>query len=481
MKRSNAVRVTSLAIGIAAAFPALAQAAMLDNLLDSLSVMTPGSWLKVNTNTFSSVTPPQGLKPGYYGSSSRVIPAWSGFTWDSKRGDLLLFGGGHANYSGNEVYRWSGVDQTWSRGSLPSDINVYHVNGYEIVNSKGGVFDAPTSAHTYDTTNYLAVADRMLVLGGAAFNTGGVFQDSAGAQTGPYLWNPAKADPNKVGGATGTGVNVTTPGGNMWENRHAGTAVLDGYTFVEAGSVATVENGKDVVYFSARKWPDWQHELFKYTINDINNPALDTVVKVGAYNNGVGQGPDPRGAAAYDPVSKLYVTVGGNDNAAGSKFSVWDLDNASAGNLVLNVSPTVLGAGTPNVSIYSGIDWDPVLGKFLVWGGGGDVWALSAPADGTAGGEWSLERMTDGASFASGMHPADVIENGVWGKWKYISDLKAYIALGDSPNAAGQGDVWMYKPLGWTNPVPEPSTWMMLLAGASLLGVVARRRATART
>lgn len=27
------------------------------------------------------------------------------FRVDSKRGDLLLFGGGHANYAGNEVYR----------------------------------------------------------------------------------------------------------------------------------------------------------------------------------------------------------------------------------------------------------------------------------------------------------------------------------------------------------------------------------------
>ena len=40
----------------------------------------------------------------------RIILAWSGFTWDPNRGDLLLYGGGHANYSGNDVYRWRGID-----------------------------------------------------------------------------------------------------------------------------------------------------------------------------------------------------------------------------------------------------------------------------------------------------------------------------------------------------------------------------------
>jgi hypothetical protein len=43
---------------------------------------------------------------------------------------------------------------------------------------------------------------------------------------------------------------------------------------------------------------------------------------------------------------------------------------------------------------------------------------------------------------------------------------------------ATAGNVWLYKPEGWVNPVPvpEPSTYAMLLGGLGLLAAVARRR-----
>src|SRR6266487_5723034 len=78
-------------------------------LLPLILQMPQHGWLKVNTNLYSDVWTPADLEPlnnGATNTPSKIILAWSGFGWDSNRGDLILYGGGHANYSGNDVYRW---------------------------------------------------------------------------------------------------------------------------------------------------------------------------------------------------------------------------------------------------------------------------------------------------------------------------------------------------------------------------------------
>src|SRR5581483_7963913 len=92
-------------------------------LLPIIAQMPENTWLRVNTNFFSDVwTPPEliPLDDGDVDSPSHIILAWSGFAWDPNRGDLIIFGGGHANYPGNDVYRWHSRDLTWERASLPS-------------------------------------------------------------------------------------------------------------------------------------------------------------------------------------------------------------------------------------------------------------------------------------------------------------------------------------------------------------------------
>ena len=46
----------------------------------------------------------------------------------------------------------------------------------------------------------------------------------------------------------------------------------------------------------------------------------------------------------------------------------------------------------------------------------------------------------DGISLESG--------GGVLGKWKYIPELDAFVGLQDT----AAGNVWIYKPIGWTRP-----------------------------
>src|SRR3546814_5333641 len=89
-----------------------------------------------------------------------------------------------------------------------------------------------------------------MVTGGAAYNTGGSLVRSDGVTpTGPYFWNPAKADANKVGGTTGSHVNPELfpdiVGGEMWENRDNRPDI----NLVNGTSAYVEEDGKDVIYF----------------------------------------------------------------------------------------------------------------------------------------------------------------------------------------------------------------------------------------
>ena len=101
----------------------------------------------------------------------------------------------------------------------------------------------------------------------------------------------------------------------------------------------------------------------------------------------------------------------------------------------------------------------------MIWAGGGTVWALEAPESGGVSGEWTLTQVADGSSFDAAVRPAANQNAGTLGKWKYASDLNAFIALEDGSN----GNVWVYRPEGWVTPVPEPASWALLAAGGLLL------------
>src|SRR5262245_36618747 len=198
-------------------------------LLPLILQMPENTWLHANANLYSNVWTPDNLEPldGCCTQlPSKIIQAWSGFAWDSNRGDLILWGGGHANYPGNDIYRWHSSTLQWQRASLPSEIKTVPLLGQIAID---GVDNAPISSHTYDNNMFFPVADRFLTWGGAAYDNGGPFirplESNPTTQTrltGPYLFNPNLADGNKVGGSTGSNVRRVLPapitGGQMWLN-----------------------------------------------------------------------------------------------------------------------------------------------------------------------------------------------------------------------------------------------------------------------
>lgn len=449
--------------------------AALPSFLSRIEALQENQWGLLSTNSFQDAWPePQkytfagnGGNPGVGPYS--VINAWSSFAWDSKRDQIIIYGGGHANYAGNEIYLWDGDTGSWGRGSLPSEVKSIAPATYVAVD---GSDNAPTSAHTYDNNVYLPIADRFVVFGGAAYNTGGGYLlDESGDRTGPYFWDPSKADPDKVGGTTGSQVDPSVEGGAMWENRHSPLPYWHSRGHTEGVTAYAEEGGKDVVYV------DTTHQLWKYKINDVTDSTQDEWELVGDSHSSLG-GIWSQGAGAIDAESRLFVRITGSLSHGGNRFIYYDLSVNDLGGLAAatEFTPDLVGAKEFDTDlVYAGIDYDPNRGQFLIWDDKGQLWALREPE--TLGVDnWELRFVealpTEDQEIPN---PSGDNELGILGKWEYASAYDVFLGLYD----ATDGGVWAYKPENWSpsvSLVPIPAGLWLFVSAITFLATVHRRR-----
>jgi hypothetical protein len=424
-------------------------------MLQRIQAMPERGWGRVNVNLFHEVWTPAELRPHTYGTSpDKIIAAWSSFAWDSKLGDLLIYGGGHANYSGNDVYRWRSRTLAWERASLPSAVKV--VPGTAVFLAVDGPDRAPASAHTYDNSLFLPLANRFMTWGGALFNSGTPYlrpseSDPATLRrTGPYLFDPGRANANQVGGSTGSHVQTSGPrpdivGGNMWQNRdiykHLAGQPLPG-NHINGCSAYAQEFGRDVAYVAAAPGSTTTQNLYRYELVDVNQPSLDRVSVAGIFWSA----PSAQGSCSYDPDKKLFLRTATNS----IPFVFWDLNLAGATNRDqrVEVSGSIaefkswLSANAVDLR-FCGMDFDPVRREHLVWCGKGVVWAVQSPSANVPFG-WSARAIPAGTATVP---PGDV-DTGILGKWKYAPYFDVFIGLMNRRD----GDIWIYKPAGWAGP-----------------------------
>lgn len=439
--------LSALSLSFAAAPPADPD---LSRVLAVLRGQPEGSWVRLNKNSFKDVITPYPLRaqaaPAYRNPMGIIYP-WASYAWDSKRAHLLIYGGGHGNYAGNDVYRWVAASQRWERASLPS--NIKQVPGSHAMLPLDGPMNAPVSSHTYDGSVYLAQSDRYWVFGQGVFPDAGPHKrfDDQGkwVYTGPYLFDPARAHPNKVGGTDGSGVDPSTPGGRMWHNRDLWSVMkARGQAFPERSgcltSAAAIEDGSDVVYMSSAYSGGPKHYLFRHTLPNLEDSGQDTWEVVGAPGVNVGC----HTVGALDRHNRLYIRTGGKEeNPASPAFIYWDLAKPGPLNGSRGVTrDQLLGDPAFHMQEHFGMDYDPQRQRMLLWAGGQEVWSLRVDKPGN---RWEVARTAaaapQGAPGLSG--------TGVMGKWNYISNLDVFIGLEDD------GDIWAYKPEGWRDPAPR--------------------------
>jgi hypothetical protein len=183
-------------------------------------------------------------------------------------------------------------------------------------------------------------------------------------------------------------------------------------------------DGKDVVFVN-----DDSGHLYKYTVADVNDASTDTWALVGTTSHPY----SGTGAGAYDPDLNIYLRT------SATSFSYWDLSNPAGNVLFSPEDRTGLFNGTGG---GVGMEYDPVRHQFAIWQGDGTIWYLKPP-DVLSSSGWTLEKAPDPTL------PAPTIPDpftGVLGKWDYIDKYDVFIGVDNQFS----GDVWVYKPPGWT-------------------------------
>lgn len=116
--------------------------------------LAPGQWYEFPNSALRGVVP----SPAPGGDPEGVIDAFSGGTFDTRRNRLMVWGGGHTDYAGNEVYAFDVASGKWSRLTNPTS--------------------TPSSVHTYDQVEYLPNQDMFFAAGGSRWPGGEVVPDT---------------------------------------------------------------------------------------------------------------------------------------------------------------------------------------------------------------------------------------------------------------------------------------------------------------
>ena len=135
-----------------------------------VSHMAPGSWYELPKTSIQPALASRTQAPddgGVTGPVS-VITAWNGAAFDGRQ-NWYFFGGGHADYSGNEVYDFDFATLKWSRLTEPSKMQP-QVKGGPCAET---VDNTPLSSHTYDGFLYVPTTKSAWLWPGVDFCWGG--------------------------------------------------------------------------------------------------------------------------------------------------------------------------------------------------------------------------------------------------------------------------------------------------------------------
>ena len=249
-----------------------------------------------------------------------MMSAWSGGLFDTKRNRLVIHGGGHTDYYGNEIYA---IDLNANPVARTLVKDASHGTAISNVTSCPEAYSdgTPSARHTYAGQVYLPTQDKYMMFGGSKSNCG--FFSS-----GLWYFDPASLAWSQQS-ASGSAPN---PGQNGSTSELAYDSVTD--------SVYEVEANAGVFWKYNPATTSWTN------LANVNACApLDTV-------------------AAIDPVRRLYFCIG---SGSFSKISLSSPYTATSLTSATGCS-TVVNANGP------GFVYDSVQKLLVGWTGGNSVY-----------------------------------------------------------------------------------------------------------
>jgi len=370
----------------------------------SIDTLVPGEWYLIPNSRLdqSGVYPPNPQPPPLTGvGPPAVMIAWNGGAMDTLRNRLYVHGGGHGDYSGNEIYAYNFGSLTWSRPFGPSSNAVIPSPAPVSPNIIQQYSDGnPVSVHTYCGFLYIPGIDKVFRCGGSLWSGGG---DGSRAS---WIWNPVTAG---------------------WARQADDASLGVGPTYIYDPVTHSMYGFSDRGVF--KRW----------------NIATNTWSGFGSFQGqsagdmgGMTIGEDM--SVCFDPDTRIIVACGN---------SVMIVCNLNTGILT---QPTSSGAGASAIVTKRGpgMAWDPVSRRIVAWWGGTTTYSLNST---------TLVWTTNTASGANTVTPptdplnTTRLEGGFpFSKWQYLPSKNVFIVVNSV-----SGFVYAYRLTA--NPYPN-RTWV---------------------
>jgi len=334
-------------------------------------------------------TPMRAVCPADREGCANAIAAWSGGAYDARHRRMLVWGGGHADYSGNEVYAFDLATLTWSRLTEPSPAE------YQ---SQDPLPDGqPVSRHSYDGLQVATHANVFVAHGGSRWQDG-----------------------------SGTGVTWAFDlDAATWQNMEPEGAPSLSNCCSEA-SAYDPDSGAIFFHLTNR--------LARY---DVDANRWEVLLDLGfpPYWPRYEVWGDKRGLV--DPTRGLVWFFGAG------LYMVWDI---AAGAAVTDDWVTTGGALFSNAESVDGYPEQVIEtggGEVITEGGPGVDYDLAADqiVGWVGGGPWRLDLEARAWSQGSGAGaPAAPVDNGTFGRFRYVARTNVFVLVNSVDD-----DVWFYK------------------------------------
>lgn len=321
------------------------------------------SWLQLQSPAAAGVSP----QPALPGSVVYVTNAWCGAAVRHSGSYFLLHGGGHADYSGNEIYALKLSDDSpkWQRLWGPTPLN-------QILEQRSHYADGnPTSVHTYYSNQYDQQGDRFLRIGSYSYWR----ESGRDNKVNAWRWQAANWDPD-------------------------GTIPAVPLAAADYGPGVTSDATTGNVYF----WGDTGRAIWTRSTGQWQ------AVTSGGSHNGT------YSATAFDPVGNCVWSIGGRAATSGI-VRRWDLATGT----ISNVSVTGTAASQYTSGGQFAMEYCPLDGKFYLYSGNScAIFDASARTISTL-------VINGTAPLTPSSYRSDT--QAIFNKFRYVPELKGFVVL----------------------------------------------------
>jgi hypothetical protein len=316
-------------------------------------------WYQIPNTSIQGLCPPYSEIQGQSGCKA-VMSAWSGGLFDTKRNRLIIHGGGHTDYFGNEIYA---IDLNANPISPVLVKDASHGSAISNVTTCPEAYldGTPSARHSYNGEVYVANQDTYFTFSGSKSNCG-FFSSGAWKYTpSTSTWtqqSTSGAAPNPAGNGsvptiaydptTGNVFEAETNAGVFWKYDPAAVAwtnLANIHTCTALNMTAAIDDGRRL-YFCIGNGVFGKVSLSApYSSTALTGTGCSALVS----SSGPG--------FAYDPVQKLMVGWAGGNTAY-----LYNPDTDSCSAVTYSGGPTVIQSN----GTYGRFNYSPTLGVFVV-------------------------------------------------------------------------------------------------------------------